>query len=75
MPKDKDILVKMGEILSQKAKAKFKSNLEFADVAGIGEGTVRRILNGDQNVSIKLLQKACDALGIKMSDLLKEAGH
>lgn len=74
MAKEKDILVKIGNYLGKKAKAKYKSNVELANVSDVSEGTIRRILNGDQNVSIHLLKKVCDALDIKLSDLLKETG-
>lgn len=31
-------------------------------------------LLGEQNITIDLLQSICEALNVKMSDLLKEAG-
>lgn len=74
MPKEKDILVKIGNIIGKKAQLKFKSNVEFSNVADVTETTIRRILLGEQNVSIKVLERICEALDIKMSDLLKEVG-
>lgn len=74
MPKEKDILIKIGDIIGKKAKTKFTSNVEFANVSDVSEVTIRRILLGNQNVSIKVLKRLCDALEIKVSDLLKEAG-
>ena len=75
MSKEKDILVKIGDYIGKKAKAKFKSNVEFANVCDVNESTIRRILRGQQNISIKVLKKICEALDIKMSDLLKEIGN
>lgn len=74
MPKEKDILVKIGDYLGKKAKAKFKTNVEFAGKCDVDEKTIRRILKGEQNLSIKVLKRICEALEIKMSDLLKEVG-
>lgn len=75
MPKDKDILTGIGDYIGKKAKAKFKSNVEFANMCDVSEGTIRRILLGKQNISLKVLKKICEALDIKMSDLLKETGN
>ena len=75
MSKEKDILVKIGNYIEKKAKAKFKSNVEFADVCEVSESTIRRIQQGEQNISIKVLKRICEALEIKMSDLLKEIGN
>lgn len=67
-----EFLIKLGQIISVRAKAKFKSNLEFASACEIDETSIRRILKGEQNVSIKILLKVCNALDIKMSELLSE---
>jgi DNA-binding Xre family transcriptional regulator len=75
MPKEKDILVQVADIISKKAKAKYKSNVEFADVCGIHESSIRRILQGKQNISINVLKRICDALDTKLSDLLKDSGN
>lgn len=72
MSKEKDILVKMSVVIAKRAQEKFKSNVEFADVCNINESSVRRILLGKQNISVKVLKSICDALEIKMSDLMKE---
>ncbi|MDP1801479.1 MAG: helix-turn-helix transcriptional regulator [Bacteroidota bacterium] len=72
MSKEKDILVKIGNYIGKKAALKFKSNVEFANVCDINETSIRRILQGKQNMSIKVLKRVCEALDMKMSDLLKE---
>ena len=75
MAKEKDVLIKLGTIIGKKAKAKFKSNVEFANVSNVSEGTIRRILLGRQNITLNVLKQLCEALDIKMSDMLKEAGN
>ena len=71
---DKDFLIKLGNAIAKKAKGKFKSNVEFANVCNVNESTIRRILRGEQNISIKVLKRICEALEIEISDLLKEVG-
>lgn len=75
MSKEKDILVKIGDYIGKKAKTRFKSNVEFANVCDVSEGTIRRILAGKQNISLKVLKRICEALDVRMSDLLKEVGN
>lgn len=75
MSKEKDILIKIGTYIGKKAKTKYKSNVEFANVCDVNESTIRRVLLGQQNVSIILLKRMCEALDIKLSDLLKEIGN
>ena len=65
-------LVKLGMVISERAKPKFKSNLEFASACDIDEKSIRRILKGEQNISIIIFMKICSALEIKMSELLSE---
>ncbi len=67
-------LIQLGVILKNKAKTKYKSNLEFASICDIDEKSIRRIFNGKQNFSIIIFSKICYALNIKMSDLLNEIG-
>ena len=75
MAKEKDVLIKIGDSIGKKAKTKFKSNVEFANVCDVNESTIRRILRGEQNISIKVLKRICEALEIKMSDLLNEVDN
>ncbi len=65
-------LLKLGSLIKNRSKAKFKSNLEFASICDIDERTIRRIMHGKQNFSIIIFSKICKALDIKMSDLLSE---
>ncbi len=70
-----ELLVKIGYIISEKAKAKFKNNLEFASSCDIDEKSIRRVLNGKQNFSIQIFSKICTSLQVKMSELLAEVGE
>ena len=65
-------LIQLGQLINDRAKAKFSNNLEFASACDIDEKSIRRILKGNQNFSITIFTKICSALDIKMSDLLKE---
>ena len=67
-----EFLVKLGILISERAKTKFKSNLEFASACDIDEKSIRRILKGEQNFSINIFLKICSAIDIKMSELLSE---
>lgn len=75
MPKEKDILLQIADVIGKKAKVKFKSNVEFADTCGVNESTIRRVLQGKQNMSLKTLKVICFHLDIKLSDLFKETGN
>jgi DNA-binding Xre family transcriptional regulator len=66
-------LKKIGVIINEKAKTKYKNNLEFASACDIDEKSIRRILKGEQNFSILIFSKVCKSLDIKMSELLSEA--
>jgi transcriptional regulator with XRE-family HTH domain len=66
------VLQALGKVIQEKAKAKYKSNLEFAYACDIDEKSIRRIYKGEQNFSILIFVKISSALGVKMSDLLRE---
>ena len=74
MAKEKDILIDIGNLIRKKMRAKFKSNLALATACDIDEKTVRNVLAGE-NISLRLLKRICDALDVKVSDVLKEAGY
>ena len=73
MPKDTTV-PQLNERIKKLAKKKYNSNLAFATACDISEGTVRRIFSGVHNPSVKLLEKICEALQLKISDLFKEIG-
>ena len=68
------LLYKIGDYVRKMAKAKFKSNVEFSYACDVNESSIRRIFAGKQNISLKILERMCEALDIKMSDLLRELG-
>jgi hypothetical protein len=67
-----DQLIQIGLLIKNKAKTKFKNNLEFASACDIDEKSIRRIYKGKQNFSILIFAKISIALEIKMSELLSE---
>jgi transcriptional regulator with XRE-family HTH domain len=70
-----NILENIAVIIKREYPKKFKTKLEFAAAADVEETTIRRVLKGEQNLSIKLLQQICNAIDIKLSDLFKEIGY
>ncbi len=75
MAKKKDIVAELGVLIGERAKIKFKSNVEFAQTCDLGEATIRRVLIGKQNISVTVLKKICHGLEIKISDLFQELGY
>jgi DNA-binding Xre family transcriptional regulator len=75
MAKKDPINVKLGNSIDKKARIKYKSNVEFADVSNVAESTIRRILAGEQNITLKTIKQICDALDIKISELFEEIGE
>lgn len=66
---------KLNDYIKRAAKKRYKSNLAFATACDIDEKTVRRIYSGEHNLSIKLLEKICEALEIKPSDIFRDIGR
>mgnify|MGYP001611164381 CR=1 FL=1 len=66
---------KLNDYIKKVAKKRYKSNLAFATACDIDEKTVRRIYSGKHNLSVKLLEKICEALEIKPSDMFREIGR
>lgn len=48
------------------------SNRDFALSHNIDEKTVRRIRNGDIEITLKSLEKICEARNMKLSEFFKE---
>lgn len=69
-----NILQDIAVIINREYPKKFKTKLEFAAAADVEETTIRRVLKGEQNLSLKLLQQICIAIDIKLSDLFTEIG-
>jgi transcriptional regulator with XRE-family HTH domain len=62
---------KLAKIIKEKSKAKFKTKIDFAYACDLDERTIRRILKGEQNLSVRVLKQVCLALDLKISDLFK----
>lgn len=69
-----NILEDIAVIINREYPKKFKTKLEFAAAADVEETTIRRVLKGEQNLSLKLLQQICNAIDIKLADLFTEIG-
>jgi DNA-binding Xre family transcriptional regulator len=48
----------------------YKSNRDFALNAGIDEKTLRLILQGKYNMSLKILNRICDCLGVSVCEVI-----
>ncbi|MEY4812797.1 MAG: hypothetical protein RLZZ462_1670 [Bacteroidota bacterium] len=51
----------------------YKSKLEFSIASDIDERTIRRVLQGHQNMSIVILSKIAKALDTSISSIILEA--
>ncbi len=67
-----DILQDIAVIINREYPKKFTTKVEFAAASDVEEATIRRVLKGEQNLSIKLLQQICTAIDVKLSDLFDE---
>ncbi len=65
---------RIAEILNQEYPKHFNSKLAFAGAADVDEKTIRRILKGEQNISLDLLIQICKVLELQPSELLAKAG-
>jgi len=67
-----DILQDIAVIINREYPKKFKTKVDFAAASDVEEATIRRVLKGEQNLSIKLLKQICDAIDINLSDLFNQ---
>lgn len=67
-----DILSNIAIVVNREYPKKFKTKVEFAAAADVEEATIRRVLKGEQNLSIKLLHQICSAIDVRLSDLFEE---
>ena len=68
-------LVGLGVAIREARKAKGLSQEALAELAGIDRSYMGGIERGEHNLAIINLLKISDALGIKASSLLVEAGY
>lgn len=66
---------KICKYISEEIRPNYTSNRELADVIGIDEKTIRKILDLNYNISSDLLKKVCDSQNLKMSELFSSIGE
>ncbi len=67
----KEILEKLAIEINIRYMDRYPSKLDFSYSADVDEKTIRRILKGDQNVSIMLLHQICMALDTSIGELFQ----
>ena len=65
-----ELLMKIAAELNKRYVEKYPTKLEFSYAADVDEKTIRRLLNGKQNISILLLNQICQALDMTVLELL-----
>jgi len=71
MDKDeKDYLYVLGRTIEVKYREKFSSQNAFAKAVGCDNRTIRRVIRGEQNVSLLLLRKIAQQLEVEVQELL-----
>ena len=71
----KDFSKRLCSYIHENFRSKYKSNREFADVAGIDEKVVRLIEQEEYNLSLKKFKLICDSQNVKMSKVLENIGE
>ncbi|WP_258542853.1 helix-turn-helix domain-containing protein [Parvicella tangerina] len=71
---DPKLLENIASIIQEEYPKYYSSKLAFAGAADVDEKTIRRILKGQQNISIEIFVKICAAIHISPSELLKSIG-
>jgi transcriptional regulator with XRE-family HTH domain len=66
-----DLLLKIATEINKRYKERYPTKLYFSYAADVDEKTIRRVLNGNQNMSILLLHNICCALDISLYELFK----
>jgi DNA-binding XRE family transcriptional regulator len=71
---DKEILIKLGSLINLEYPKYYKTKLDFASACNVDEKTIRNILLGNQNISIKILLQICSAIKLKPSEIFQTVG-
>jgi len=66
-----ELLQKIACELNKRYKERYLTKLDFSYAANVDEKTIRRILKGNQNISILLLHNICNALDISIYELFQ----
>lgn len=67
----KEILEKLAIEINIRYMDRYPSKLDFSYSADVDEKTIRRILKGNQNISIMLLHQICMALDTSIGELFQ----
>jgi hypothetical protein len=68
-----EFLKKIGIVIQKRYVLLYRSKLEFSIASDIDERTIRRVLQGHQNISIVVLSKIAKALDTSISSIILEA--
>lgn len=71
----KKISVKLGEVIRARRTALGLSQEEFADLSEHHRTYIGFLERGERCPNVATLERVANALGAKVSDLLKEAGY
>ena len=67
-----ELLHDIAIIIGREYPKKYKTKVEFAAASDVEEATIRRVLKGEQNISVKLLEQICLAIDIDLHELFTE---
>ena len=66
-----ELLHKIACEITKRYQERYPTKLDFSYAADVDEKTIRRVLNGNQNMSILLLHNICCALDISLYELFQ----
>ena len=68
---EKEYLYQLGKKIENLYRGKELSQNQFAQMVGCDNRTIRRIIRGEQNMSILLIKRISNSLDIELNELLK----
>ena len=69
-----ETLLKLGQAINTEFIKNYNSKLDFSAACDVDEKTIRRIIKGEQNLSIGIFIKICEEINKKPSDILNQIG-
>lgn len=69
---EKELLIRFAKCVLDEYPKYYRSKFDLSIAANVDEKTIRRILNAEQNFSIKIFLAVCFAIKVKPSDFFKE---
>ena len=67
-----NISTELGKRIREARTAKGFSQIALADISGINEKYLGRVERGESNITVIKLNKITDAIGVSLSDILKD---